>query len=256
MEINKDIADLQAAENRRHKVRKFVLCYHNFNVKNCKRQADEIRKIAEAAGSPISIAVVPSIGGVPESEAEQFREEIRKFKQDGYEIILHGARHRADLFVSRNPWGKVALWLSRNGAEFAGLNKKLSQALLNRSLALWKSHGFDKAIGFVAPVWMGNPYLKAQALENFDFYEDLCKIYKNTPGGSKEISSRLFTFSVIPRFFQFLAIFLSCISFVLPYGTPRLVFHTEDFKILGESRVLGLVRCATAVRENIKYGDL
>ena len=67
MEINKDIADIRAAEAILHKKKKYLLCYHNFNVKNCKKSAEEIRKIATAAGSPISIAVVPSIGGVPES---------------------------------------------------------------------------------------------------------------------------------------------------------------------------------------------
>ena len=99
MEINKDIADLESAENRKRMAKKFVLCYHNFNVKNCKRASAEIRKIAAAAGSPITIAVVPSIGGVPESEVEYFCEQIEQFIKDGYEIILHGARHRADLFV-------------------------------------------------------------------------------------------------------------------------------------------------------------
>ena len=79
MEINKDIADIRAAEEILHKKKKYLLCYHNFNVKNCKKSAEEIRKIAAAAGSPISIAVVPSIGGVPESEADAFREEIGKF---------------------------------------------------------------------------------------------------------------------------------------------------------------------------------
>ena len=114
MEINKDIADIRAAEAILHKKKKYLLCYHNFNVKNCKKSAEEIRKIAAAAGSPISIAVVPSIGGVPESEADAFREEIGKFVQEGYEILLHGVRHNADLFIKRNPIGKLALAISHN----------------------------------------------------------------------------------------------------------------------------------------------
>ena len=178
MESNKDIVDIRAAEAILHKKKKYLLCYHNFNVKNCKKSAEEIRKIAAAAGSPISIAVVPSIGGVPESEADDFREEIGKFVQEGYEILLHGVRHNADLFIKRNPIGKLALAISHNGAEFAGLNKKVSQMLLNRSIALWKAHGFGRPSGFIAPVWLDNKHLKKQVLEEFNFYEDLFYIYR------------------------------------------------------------------------------
>ena len=97
MEQNKDIADIQAAEATFQKKKKFILCYHSFSVNNFKKASVQIRKLAEAAGAPISIAVIPAFGAAPESEAEQFREELEKFVKDGYEIMLHGARHRADL---------------------------------------------------------------------------------------------------------------------------------------------------------------
>ncbi len=256
MEINKDIADLESAENRRRKAKKFLLCYHNFNVKNCKRASVEIRKIAEAVGSPISIAVVPSIGGVPESEAEFFRDQIEQFIKDGYEVILHGARHRADLFVNRSFFGRVALWLSRNGAEFAGLNKKISQSLLERGIALWNAHGLGKASGFVPPVWIDNKYLRHQALEHFDNYEDMTFIYKKKSNGVKVIGSPLFTFSVVPKILLGTYMAIACIVFWLPFGTPRLVFHSEDFRILGGKRVLSMARYAAVMRDNIMYKDL
>ena len=75
MEQNKDILDIQAAEANQHKKKKFILCYHSFSATNFKRARTQIRKLADAADSPISIAVVPSIGAVPESEADEFREE-------------------------------------------------------------------------------------------------------------------------------------------------------------------------------------
>ncbi|MCF0225379.1 MAG: DUF2334 domain-containing protein [Fibrobacter sp.] len=256
MEKNKDIADIEAAENRKRKVKKFLLCYHNFNVKNCKRASAEIRKIAAAVGTPISIAVVPSIGGVPESEAEYFCEQIEQFVKDGYEIILHGARHRADLFVKRNLFGKIALWLSHNGAEFAGLNKKMSQSLLDRSLALWKAHGLGKISGFVPPVWIDNKFLKKQALEVFDNYEDLGFIYKKTRKGFKAFGSPLFTFSAGPKFFLGIHMAIACIAFALPFGIPRLVFHNEDFRTIGEKRILNMVHYAAVMRDNIMYKDL
>ena len=71
MEQNKDIADIQAAEATSQKKKKFILCYHSFSVKNFKKASIQIRKLAEAVGSPISIAVIPAMGAAPESEAEQ-----------------------------------------------------------------------------------------------------------------------------------------------------------------------------------------
>ena len=172
MEQNKDILDIQAAEANQHKKKKFILCYHSFSATNFKRARTQIRKLADAAGAPISIAVVPSIGAVPESEADEFREELEKFVQEGYEIMLHGARHRADLFIKRSLQGKFALWISNNEAEFAGLNERLTQTLLKRSLALWNAHGTEKPSGFIPPIWFGNKYLKNLALDIFDYYED------------------------------------------------------------------------------------
>ena len=178
MEHNKDIADSQAAEATFQKKKKFILCYHSFSVMNFKRTRNHIRKIAEAAGSPISIAVIPSFGAAPESEAEEFREELEKFVEDGYEIMLHGARHRADLSLKRSLQGKLALMISNNEAEFAGIDERFTQALLKRSLALWKAHGTGKPSGFIPPIWFGNKFLKEQALEIFEYYEDYHGIYR------------------------------------------------------------------------------
>jgi predicted deacetylase len=182
MEHNKDIADIQAAEATSQKKKKFILCYHSFSVLNYKRASVQIRKIADAAGSPISIAVIPSFGAAPESEAEEFREEIEKFVDEGYEIMLHGARHRADLSLKRSISGKIALWISNNEAEFAGIDERFTQALLKRSLALWKAHGTGEASGFIPPIWFGNKYLKKLALDIFDYYEDFHGIYQMVDG--------------------------------------------------------------------------
>ncbi|PWJ60700.1 MULTISPECIES: DUF2334 domain-containing protein [unclassified Fibrobacter] len=256
MEMNKDIADLQAAEQKRHKDKKYILCYHNLTVKNCKKAVVEIRKIAEAAGSPISIAVVPSVGGVPESEIEYFHEELEKFVNEGYEILLHGARHRADLFINRNFIGRAALWLSNNGAEFAGLNERFSQALLNRSLALWNANGSGQPTGFIPPVWFANKHLKSQALEQLDYYEDLCRIYKKTDISFTSLKSKVLTFSVIPQFLLGIAQSVACLTMLLPGGTPRLVIHNSDFQTIGEKRLLNMVRYASSLREKIMYRDL
>ena len=256
MEQNKDIADIQAAEATFQKKKKFILCYHSFSVNNFKKPSVQIRKLAEAAGSPISIAVIPAFGAAPESEAEQFREELDKFVKEGYEIMLHGARHRADLSLNRSIAGKLALLVSNNEAEFAGIDERFTQALLKRSLALWKAHGNGKPSGFIPPIWFGNKYLKEQALEIFDYYEDFHGIYQKVKGNIKKTNSATLSFSILPTPILGIAQTYACLRMLLPGGVHRLVFHDKDFRTIGEKRILNMVRYISTLREKIMYKDL
>ena len=256
MEQNKDIADIRAAEASFQKKKKFILCDHSFSVMNFKRARNQIRKLAEAAGAPISIAVIPSFGAAPESEAEEFREELEKFVEDGYEIMLHGARHRADLSIKRSIQGKLALLISNNEAEFAGIDERFTQALLKRSLALWKAHGTGKPSGFIPPIWFGNKYLKEQALEIFDYYEDYHGIYQKVDGKIKKFRSGTLSFSIIPGPLLGIAQTHACLRMLLPGGVHRLVFHDKDFRTIGEKRILNMVRYTSTLREKIMYRDL
>ena len=256
MEQNKDIADIQAAEATFQKKKKFILCYHSFSVNNFKKASVQIRKLAEAAGSPISIAGIPAFGAAPESEAEQFREELDKFVKEGYEIMLHGARHRADLSLNRSIAGKLALLVSNNEAEFAGIDERFTQALLKRSLALWKAHGNGKPSGFIPPIWFGNKYLKEQALEIFDYYEDFHGIYQKVKGNIKKTNSATLSFSILPTPILGIAQTYACLRMLLPGGVHRLVFHDKDFRTIGEKRILNMVRYISTLREKIMYKDL
>jgi predicted deacetylase len=256
MEQNKDIADIQAAEATFQKKKKFILCYHSFSVNNFKKASVQIRKLAEAAGSPISIAVIPAFGAAPESEAEQFREELDKFVKEGYEIMLHGARHRADLSLNRSITGKLALLVSNNEAEFAGIDERFTHALLKRSLALWKAHGNGKPSGFIPPIWFGNKYLKEQALEIFDYYEDFHGIYQKVKGNIKKTNSATLSFSILPTPILGIAQTYACLRMLLPGGVHRLVFHDKDFRTIGEKRILNMVRYISTLREKIMYKDL
>lgn len=256
MEQNKDIADIQAAEATFQKKKKFILCYHSFSVNNFKKASVQIRKLAEAAGSPISIAVIPAFGAAPESEAEQFREELEKFVKEGYEIMLHGARHRADLSLKRSISGKLALLVSNNEAEFAGIDERFTQALLKRSLALWKAHGTGKPSGFIPPIWFGNKYLKEQALSIFDYYEDFHGIYQKVKGNIKKTNSATLSFSILPTPLLGIAQTYACLRMLLPGGVHRLVFHDKDFRTIGEKRILNMVRYISTLREKIMYKDL
>lgn len=276
MELNKDIADISAAEAENFKGKRFILCYHDFNIRNFEKALVQIDKIAGTAGSPISVAVVPSVGAAPEDERNRFCEAIDKLKSDGHELLLHGARHFANLGKDRSVFGKSALMISSNVAEFAGLNEEESQALLDRSIALWHGLGQDDLpIGYVPPAWYDNNYLKDQVLAKFQTYEDRTTIYKK-PGlqvsleeesaeeapedGKKAEAEKFLSFGIsfagLPEISLGVAQTSACLTIQAPLGTPRLTFHSVDFSTIGENRVLNLVRYTLSKREKIFYRDL
>ncbi len=288
MELNKDIADISAAEAENFKGKRFILCYHDYNIKNFESALVQIEKITKVVGSPISIAVVPAIGAAPEDERERFCESIDKLKADGHELLLHGARHAANLGKERSVFGKSALMFSNNVAEFAGLNEEESQALLDRSIALWHALGQEELpIGYVPPAWYDNNYLKDQILKKFKTYEDRTTIYKksdlivsvneddenadeaapkptaesSTEQPKKEDNTEKFlsfgiSFAGLPDISLGVAQTSACLTIQAPIGTPRLTVHHVDFTSIGENRVMNLIRYALSKREKIFYRDL
>ena len=51
MELNKDIADISAAEAENFKGKRFILCYHDFNIKNFEKALVQIDKISAVTAS-------------------------------------------------------------------------------------------------------------------------------------------------------------------------------------------------------------
>ncbi|MDY6283978.1 MAG: DUF2334 domain-containing protein [Fibrobacter sp.] len=286
MELNKDIADISAAEAENFKGKRFILCYHDYNIKNFESALVQIDKITKVAGSPISIAVVPAIGAAPEEERERFCESIEKLKSEGHELLLHGARHAANLSKERSVFGKSALMFSNNVAEFAGLNEEESQALLDRSIALWHALGQEELpIGYVPPAWYDNNYLKDQILAKFKTYEDRTTIYKKSdlivsvnddeevetnaepvaenekePSSKEDNTEKFLSFGIsfagLPDISLGVAQTSACLTIQAPIGTPRLTIHHVDFTSIGETRVMNLIRYALSKREKIFYRDL
>lgn len=274
MELNKDIADISAAEAENFKGKRFILCYHDFNIKNFEKALVQIDKISAVTASPISVAVVPSVGAATEDERERFSDAIEKVRKDGHELLLHGARHFANLGKERSVFGKSALMLSGNVAEFAGLSEQESQALLDRSIALWRGLGQDTLpVGFVPPAWYDNNFLKEQVLAKFNTYEDRTSIFKkhdlvvsldeneieSEPSKKDDVEKFLsfgISFAGLPEISLGVAQTSACLTIQAPLGTPRLTIHNADFTTIGEHRILNLVRYALSKREKIFYRDL
>lgn len=239
---------------------KFFLCYHDLSVHNAKQAVSQIRRIADVAKSPITVAVIPD-GMQKESERDFFRTELENLLTDGFELLLHGTRHLAIENSDRTFLGKTALSLTGDEAEFAGLDECDSFRLLEQGIALWESLGLELPQGFVPPAWYGNAFLKNQVLHKFRYYEDRFAVYKRKDANSEnpsaqKILSPALSFAGLPKFSLNVAQTSACLALQSPVGTPRLVFHPVDFDAIGESRIFNLTRFALSKREKIFYKDI
>lgn len=234
--------------------RKFILCYHDFSVRNFRRASEHIRLLSDAADGPIAIAVIPSTEGATEEDIHAFKDELNRLIFAGHELLLHGSKHLASQPFSRSVLGKAALFLTDNEAEFAGLDEWDSFVLLEQATERWNALSLPLLSGFVPPAWYGNPFLKKQVLEKFAFYEGRFAVYKKN--GKEKVFSPAISFAGLPV--RSLSLVELCAKLVLrlPLGVPRLVFHPVDFETLGKERISSLAREFSWCRKKILYREL
>lgn len=233
-------------------MRPFLLCYHDFSAKNAVFAERQIQKISDAAGCPLSVAVIPQTKGLNSFDVETFRRRVAALENRGHEILLHGTRHLDDGRFHRNLLGKIALKLTANEAEFAGLGKEDSQLLLKESVKLLGTWRRALPRAFVPPAWYGNRFLKKQVLSRFDFYEDRFAVYGRD---SWKFSPALSFAGLSPVALKLSLAFAKTIL-QTPCGVPRLVFHPVDFEMIGEGKILEIAKWAAARRERKSYAKI
>ncbi len=231
---------------------KFILCYHDFSVRNFRDAQRHVRQISDVAARPITVAVIPAVEGFSESEIVKFRNALSELLESGCELLLHGARHFAQT-SNRSLSGRLALRLTGNEAEFAGLDEWDSFALLETACREWERLGFEPLSGFVPPAWYGNPFLLKQAHSRFEFFEGRCAIKKRSSG---RVISPALSFAGLPEVSLGGVRAFSKLVLRVPLAAPRLVFHPVDFETLGEHKISELVRFASLHRKQIFYREL
>lgn len=238
--------------------RKFLLCYHDFSVSNASRAAEQIRALSSLAKAPITVAVIPLTEGASPCDVERFLTELERLNSEGFELLLHGFRHRASPEIRPNIWGKFALRLTGHEAEFAGLSASDAWTLLLRAEASWKNFGVGNPKGFVPPAWYGSGALKRLVSESgLEFYEDRFAIYrKDSAEKFRRIFSPALSFAGLPTKTLSTAVALSRLALRMPFAAPRLVFHPVDFVTLGWPTIERLVCEALALRDVSLYGEL
>ena len=205
----------------------FLLSYHDVTAENHSLVAQDLALLASWGYPRWTLMVVPEAQG---HLGEAFREQLSQFRDQGHELALHGYKHRADLSLKRSLAGKIALLLTRQEAEFAGLSVADSLSLLEDSIRSWEHLGLGSATGFVPPTWHAPEHLAEQALRvGWRFYEERFYLHLQKSGITIQRWSIPVSFAGLPSwshvFVRFMASLASCTG-----GVARIALHPGDLK--------------------------
>lgn len=239
--------------------KRFLLCFHDFCVWNYQTVLPIIESLKDLAGRPFSILVVPSVDGASASIVSGFKQALSRLKEEGFELALHGFKHKAEFSQGRSYMGLVSMNVTGGEAEFAGLSECESSRLLQAGLDAWHElfpEGTEKRecpAAFVPPTWYSNKYLSRQVRAAKMLYENR---FSMTTAKGKLYFSPVASFAGIPSAMQKGAILFAQSILNVPMGLPRLAIHPMDFPDL-EKEIQNLIRLALAnKRELVHYSEL
>ncbi|WP_407441277.1 polysaccharide deacetylase family protein [Fibrobacter sp.] len=234
--------------------KKFLLCFHDFSVWNYQSVVPVLESLKDLAGCPFSVLVIPSTEGADESAVAGFRSALAQLKAEGFELALHGFKHKAEFSQGRSYMGLVGMNLTGGEAEFAGLSQYESTRLLQSGLDAWNEllPGLAPS-AFVPPTWYSNKFLPGQVMAARLAYEDRFSV---TTAVGRRYASPVVSFAGIPKSFEKLALAFGGLMLKVPVGLPRIALHPCDFPRLSE-QVRDLIRAAlNENRKLVHYNEL
>ncbi|WP_295680465.1 polysaccharide deacetylase family protein [uncultured Fibrobacter sp.] len=239
---------------------KFLLCFHDFSVWNYRKVTPILEELRDLAGAPFSVLVIPDTEKASPEAVQGFRETLLQLKNEGFELALHGYKHRAEFSQGRSYMGLIGMNLTHGEAEFAGLSEYESSRLLQAGLDAWHNLFGDSEKGtsqnpvaFVPPTWYSNAYLPSQVHAAKMLYEDRWSL---TSARGRRYLSPVVSFAGIPKALENLAFAWGRMMFKCPIGVARLVIHPSDFPRLGD-KIHDLVRIGLGAQRKLAlYKDL
>lgn len=239
---------------------KYLLCFHDYCIWNYKETTPLLYQLKEVAGAPLSILIIPDVSGAKEKEIHDFRQTLLQLHQEGFELVLHGYAHKANMSYPRSYKGLFQLKITNSEAEFAGLSRSKSRSLLNRSITAWNdlvNQGESLGLrihptAFIPPTWYGNPYLLGQVRKSNMHFESRFTL---TPIIGNTIISPVTSFAGIPHCLEKLAFLFGKFMLKQPFGLSRIALHPCDFPRL-QNKIFHLVRLAAKTGKITYYRDL
>lgn len=233
--------------------RKFLLCFHDFSVWNYQTVMPVLEELKNLAGSPFSVLVIPDVEGARENDVAGFKSALDQLQSEGFELALHGFKHRAEFSQGRNYLGLVAMNQTGGEAEFAGLSQFESARLLEEGLAAWKTLVNESPVAFVPPTWWSNDFLPKQVRSAGMLYEDRFSL---TTARGTRYASMVTSFAGIPDVAINPMFEIGKLMLRVPFGVPRIALHPVDFPRLS-GKVHDLIRLALGnQRKLVRYKDL
>jgi peptidoglycan/xylan/chitin deacetylase (PgdA/CDA1 family) len=236
--------------------RKFLLCFHDFSVWNYQKMLPVLEQLKDLAGAPFSILVIPDTEKATPEAVDGFREALSQLKDDGFDLALHGYKHRAEFSQGRSYAGLIAMNLTHGEAEFAGLSEYESSRILHAGIDAWNKLFGDsttKPSAFIPPTWYSNKFLPSQVHAEKMIYEDR---YAIVTAKGKRYASPVASFAGIPNFLVNPAFRFGEFIQKNPFGLPRIALHPVDFP-QHEKAIHNLIRAALGCgRKLTRYKDL
>lgn len=243
--------------------RKFLLCFHDINIWNYRKVVPEIRSLKDLCGRGFSLLVIPCTDGATPETVREFRDTLLQLESEGFELALHGYKHKAEFSQGRSYMGLVGMNLTGGEAEFAGLCEYESSRLLQCGLKAWNdlfsAEGSTSVVthtlpaAFIPPTWYSNRHLPGQVRAAKMLYEDRFSL---TTAKGFRYASPVASFAGLPASLEKLAVAFGSLIMRLPVGIPRLAIHPDDYPRM-RGVVRDLVRTALNNRRTLAhYGEL
>ncbi len=243
--------------------KKFLLCFHDFSVWNYQTIMPVLEGIKDLAGGPFSILVIPSTEGADEATVAGFKASLRQLYNEGYELALHGYKHKADFSQGRSYLGLAAMSITNREAEFAGLSQFESERILNQGLSAWvdlfkvsnneDTSATPRPAAFIPPTWWSNKFLQLQVCGAGMLYEDRFSL---TTRKGKRYASPVTSFAGIPNFAIKPMFSIGEFLMKVPFGLPRIALHPTDFPT-HRAKIKHMIRTALGSgRTLVHYRDI
>ena len=239
--------------------KRFLLCFHDFSVWNFRTSLPILEELKELVGAPFSVLVIPDTENASDEAIAEFRSVLQKLKSDGFELALHGFKHKAEFSQGRSYAGLIGMNLTSGEAEFAGLCEYESSRLLQAALGAWKKLFADEngnaeaPVAFVPPTWFSNKFLPGQVRAEKMLYEDRFSL---TTVDGVRYASPVASFAGIPKDTEKAAFVYAEGILKFPFGTPRIAAHPVDFPRLRDV-VRDTIRVALNNRRKlVHYSEL
>ncbi|MCF0224591.1 MAG: DUF2334 domain-containing protein [Fibrobacter sp.] len=233
--------------------KRFLLCFHDFSVWNYPAVMPLLESICDLVGQPFSILVIPYTEGASEEAVTGFKNALSMLRDEGFELIPHGYKHKAEFSQGRSYSGLLAMKLTQNEAEFAGLSEPESNRLLKESINALKElvPEIQPAV-FVPPTWYSNKFLSQQVRAQKMLYESRFALITKK---GKKIISPVASFAGIPKRFEKVTLKFAKFFLKAPLCTPRIALHPTDFPRL-QGPIRDLLRTAIRFRNVAQYKDI